>query len=81
MKHSNLKRKIVETLKKNFKGAFIWTPYDRINIGLPDIMMFYRGVLVAIEIKSSEKKLRKSQIRVKELIENNKGLYYEVYAN
>jgi hypothetical protein len=43
-------------------------------------MMFYRGVLVAIEIKSSEKKLRKSQIRVKELIENNKGLYYEVYA-
>lgn len=51
MKESHLQAKIMDYLKKNCPGCWIFNTNDRTQVGIPDILMLYENKFYAFEVK------------------------------
>lgn len=78
MTESQLTRKIVNILKKEFSSEELWfyKSSDKFTSGIPDIIICYHGRFVGIEIKTEKGKLTRLQAHTIERIKNAGGLAY-----
>lgn len=71
MKETDFKKIVMKKIKNDYPGAWIYTPNDRIRSGIPDILILYRGCLIAFELKIDNRKTTYSQkVNLKEIKEN-----------
>lgn len=61
MTETQFKTKVVRLLKSELEDAFIYHPSDKWVSGIPDLLILYRGVFAAIELKVGRNKTSKLQ--------------------
>lgn len=66
MTETQLKTKAVRYLKTALPGAWVYHPSDKWVSGIPDLLVLWRGVFAAIELKVGKNKPSKIQMVVLE---------------
>lgn len=80
MRETTLKLRVLNILKKELPGAFVYKPNDRFRSGIPDILGVYKGRFFAIELKVGKNKATKLQEYTLEQIKNAGGVCCVAYT-
>ena len=74
MSESKYKCRVVALLKKELEDAWVYHPSDKFVSGIPDLLVLYRGVFAAIELKFMKGKATKLQVIMLSRIEKAGGM-------
>ena len=74
LSETNLKRKVIEFLKKNYPDAWVYKASDKWISGIPDLILCINGYFCAIELKVGRNKPTRIQEYVIEKIRSAGGL-------